>query len=123
MNDKIFDFYTGYEGENEIQFIRISPDGKKEIIRMWDGLFDDFMMKIRPEQGGWTSLAYYYHLIEGWNDGSPWEILDIIGALKQLEQLRNIELRTEKSKAVYNEVCKLLDVAIRTNSRVYIALE
>ena len=123
MSDKILDFYKGYEGENEIQFIKISPDGSKEMIKIWDGFFDDFMTKIKPEKEGWTSLAYYYHLVEGWNDESPWEIQDVLGAFEQLKQLNDIDFRFVKSKVVHHEVCKLLESALKSNSRVYIALE
>ena len=123
MSNNILDFYTGFEGGDEIQFIRVLPDGSKDIIRMWDGYFDNFMMQIEPDQEGWTSLAYYYHLEEGWYDESPWEIPDIKEAFEQLRRLKDINIKSVKSKEVYDEVCKLLDVAINTNSRVYITLE
>ena len=123
MSINVLDFYKGYEGGDEIQFIEISPNGSRNIIRMWDAFFHDFIEKIKPEKEGWTSLAYYYHLDEGWYDESPWEIRDILKALEQLEQLRNIDFNFEETREIYNEVCKLLDSALNTNSRVYIALE
>lgn len=121
MDGTVLDFYSGYEGEGEIQFIQILGNEKTYTIRIWDGYFDDIMEKIEPEVGGWTNLAYYYNLAEGWYDESPWKIPNISDALRQIEQVGNSQFHFEKTKEVFEQVCMLLKNAIKNNNIVYIA--
>jgi len=123
MKSKIIDFYDGFEGEGEIQFIQVLDDGNKSVIRIWEGYFDDFMEKIEPTSNGWTGLAYYYNLDEGWYDDSPWKIPNVAETLSQLKQIENVEFRFPESKNVINEICILLNKAIEDNICVYIARE
>lgn len=123
MDGTVLDFYSGYEGEGEIQFIQILGNEKTYTIRIWDGYFDDIMEKIEPEVGGWTNLAYYYNLAEGWYDESPWKIPNISDALRQIEQVGNSQFHFEKTKEVFEQVCMLLKNAIKNNNIVYIARE
>ena len=50
-------YYKGYEGANEIQFI-CKKAGKIYILVIWEGFFDEIMTKILPEENGWTGLGY-----------------------------------------------------------------
>jgi len=122
MYNKITDFYSGYEGEGEIQFITFI-NNEKVIIKLWDGYFDDIMKKIEPTTKGWTSLAHHYNLATGWYDESPWKLKNIVEALKQLKEVMNAEFEFEGTKGIYNEICALLANAIETNNSVYIAYE
>ena len=45
MDNIAFNFYEGYEGESEIQFIQVLDNGDRNIICMWLGHFDDIMDK------------------------------------------------------------------------------
>ena len=117
------DFYSGFEGEGEIEFIRLCKSGDKDIIRIWDGYFDDVMEKFEPVENGWTGLAYYYNLCEGWNTESPWKIPDVHDALKQLESIKNKNMRYEKSHEVLAEICNLLVEAVKQNEEILIADE
>jgi len=94
---EVIDFYEGFEGEGEIQFIQANNSGSKKIIRIWDGYFDDIMGKVTPDSNGWTSLAYCYHLVEGWYEETPWELLEIDKALQQLNSTENSAFRFEKT--------------------------
>ncbi|SHL34231.1 hypothetical protein SAMN02745136_04674 [Anaerocolumna jejuensis DSM 15929] len=123
MDNEVWDFYTGYEGEGEIQFIQILDSGNRNIIRIWDGYFDDIMDKIEPEASGWTGLAYCYNLVVGWYDESPWKIPNTIKALQQIKQTEKAEFRFQESKRVTEEICNLLSNAIDNDNVVYIARE
>lgn len=123
MDNIIWDFYTGYEGEGEIQFIHVLDNGNKNIIRIWDGYFDDIMEKIEPEASGWTGLAYYYNLAEGWYDESPWKIPNLIETLQQIKETKDAKFRFQCSKKILDELCNLLNNAIANENCVYIARE
>ena len=121
--DKIIDFYKGFEGEGETQFILQLKDKTKTIVKIWDGFVDDIMDKIEPEANGWTGLAYYYNLDEGWFDDSPWMIPSIEEALDQFRQVENATFRFEKTQDVIKEICNLLAIASETHCDAFIAKE
>ncbi|AIS61075.1 Uncharacterised protein [Listeria ivanovii subsp. londoniensis] len=85
------DYYKGFEGYPEIDFY-VYINGEKMGIEMWDGYFDKIMNELSPINGKWTSLAYYYHLDEGWYDESPWEIPNNKEALELLETVETSQL-------------------------------
>lgn len=122
MDKIIRNYYNGYEGEPEIQFIRILQDGQKLLLRIWIGFFDNIMTAIKPDLNGWTGLAYYYHLVEGWYDKSPWEIPSIDKAVEQFEKI-DISCFDENTMNVYADICKLLRDAQASNEKVWIAYE
>jgi hypothetical protein len=123
LDSTVFDFYNGFEGEGEIQFIRLLNDGNKNVIRIWEGYFDDLMGKFEPTPNGWIGLAYYYNLDEGWYEDSPWKIPNIIEALQQFKGIEGAEFRFQESKSVINEICNLLKNALEDHNCVYIAKE
>lgn len=84
-------YYEGYEGYPEIDFFILSDDSR-EGIQMWDGYFYNIMRKIKPVNGEWTSLAYYFNLNEGWYDESPWKIPSNVAAIEQFETIERSEL-------------------------------
>ena len=120
MEDKIIDFYKGYEGEREIHFIRLLKDGSKKTIKMWDGHYSDFMEQNEPEPGAkeWTSLALHYHTTT--DDWEPWEIPNLIEALQQLRRININKLRFAETSVVLKEICNLLAEAIENQERVLI---
>jgi hypothetical protein len=123
LDSTVLDFYSGFEGEGEIQFIRFLNDGNKNIIKSWEGYFDDLMGKVESTPNGWVGLAYYYNLDEGWYEDSPWEIPNILEALQQFKGIESAEFRFQESKNVINEICNLLSGAIEAQNCVYIARE
>ncbi|UAC49997.1 dihydroorotate dehydrogenase (quinone) [Bacillus aquiflavi] len=112
----IGDYYTGFEGYPEIVFY-IKIGEKREVIRIWDGYFDNIMQKIQPNDDGWHSLAYYYHLDEGWYEDSPWKIPNNKDALQQLQTI-NIKLLDKKEQIILKEIINLLKENL--NSDIYI---
>ncbi len=93
------EYYKGFEGEPEIQFI-CKKDDDSEILIIWEGYFDQIMMLIEPEADGWKGLAYYYNMYTGWYEESPWMVKDLHIALKQFEAL--------DSKMIGGEVGEIL---------------
>lgn len=111
-------FYVGYEGEQEIQFIT-----EKKILSIWSGYFDDIMEQFTPSEDGWTGLAYYYHLLLGWCEESPWKISDAEDCLKQFRSLdvSNNQLRFGESKEVLDAICHMLEDAVKGHEDVWIS--
>ncbi|WP_051684991.1 hypothetical protein [Clostridium sp. KNHs205] len=118
----INDFYKGYEGENEIRFIK-ECENDVEVLSIWDGYFNDIMEQFKPTEKGWEGLAYYYHLHIGWYENSPWEILDLESVLQQFRSVEQTILRFEKSSEVLSAICRFILDAIMENARLYISEE
>ncbi|MCR5886670.1 hypothetical protein LRS06_02545 [Hymenobacter sp. J193] len=58
------DFYSGYEGEDELVFTLVGPSSGS--INVWNGFFDDVFEAIPPgPQGMWEGLLLPYHLLQG----------------------------------------------------------
>lgn len=117
----IGDFYKGYEGENEIRFIK-GCDNDAQVLSIWDGYFNDIMEQFEPTEKGWEGLAYYYHLNIGWYENSPWEIPNLESALQQFQSIKSM-LRFEKSKEVLSTICNFILSAINENAKVYLSEE
>ncbi|WP_088810941.1 MULTISPECIES: dihydroorotate dehydrogenase (quinone) [unclassified Listeria] len=109
-------YYKGFEGYPEVYIYTLSK-GQKEGIKMWEVYFDNIMEKIEPTDGKWVSLAYYYHLYEGWYDESPWEIPDNKGALKQFESVIESEI-----EGVCKQILTKLIALVKNNisNRIFI---
>jgi len=122
MDKIIRNYYSGYEGEPEIQFIRVTGDGQRFILRIWVGFFDNIMMSIKPVANEWTSLAYYYHLVEGWHDESQWKVPDIGAAISQFRDI-DVASIDKNSQEVLYDICEMLLVAEAANESVFIAYE
>lgn len=113
-------YYDGFEGEPEIQFI-CSKGSDSEVLVIWEGYFDQIMELVRPEESGWTGLAYYYHMDLEWNDG-PWEIEDLHMALLQFKSIDNQKLRS-RAKEILVLLCDILEEAISNNTKVFLVRE
>jgi len=111
-------FYDGFEGEPEIHFLYQEQESMERLI-LWEGYFDEIMRTIKPVDGKWTSLAYYYHLYVGWYDESPWKVEDLREALAQLKTVDE-ELIEVKAVQVLEEICKLFERAIERNGDILI---
>ena len=121
MDNIISKYYDGYEGEPEIQFIKVSNSGSKTILSIWDGYFDDIMRHFLPTGSGWTGLAYYYHICIGWEEESPWKIPDLNEALAEFQSLNPQKLEFNTSPEVLYAICELIATAIKKNEQVWIA--
>lgn len=61
---------------------------------------------ILPEQTGWTGLACYYHLHEGWYEESPWQIPDVGIVYNQLK--KDINVLDKDTQTVLNDIYEFL---------------
>lgn len=122
MDNLLNKYYEEYEGEPEIQIIRKTNKRESILLRIWSGYFDNIMCAIQPESGGWTSLAYYYHLDIGWYEESPWAIENID---KAREQLKNIDtnLLDKEDRRILKEIIRVFEEAILVKDKILIAYE
>ena len=119
MDKLISKYYDGYEGEPEIQFIKGSSKGDRIVLSIWDGFFDDIMSQFKPTISGWQGLAYYYHLVIGWEE-DIWEIPSLHSALAEFKSLDPNKLEFSRSAQVLSAICDLLKSAIEENQKVWI---
>ena len=103
-------YYKGFEGEPEIQFICRKGETSETFV-IWEGYFDQIMRLIKPDDDGWKGLAYYYHMCLGWYEESPWVVQDLHTALKQFESIDN-EMISGKAAEVLKILCNLFKDAI-----------
>ena len=114
-------YYNGFEGEPEIHFI-CRKGNDCDIFVMWEGYFDQIMRTIRPNENGWTGLAYCYHMYSGWYEESPWAIENLQMALKQFEAVDSRTLCVEASE-ILKILCDMFKEAIAHGFEVLIAYE
>ncbi len=122
MDRVISKYYDGFEGEPEIRFIRGIDNEEKHILSIWEGYFDRIMNVIIPEQTGWTGIAYFYHLHEGWYEESPWQIPNIETVSNQLKKI-DINILDNDTQNVLNDILEFLKGAQLQNDTVWIAYE
>lgn len=77
MKTTVIDFYSGFEGEPEMRFVRRTADDEEFVVRIWIGFFHYIMDSVEPSVNGWKGLALTYHTCQGWYEESPWKIDDI----------------------------------------------
>lgn len=111
--------YDGYEGEPEIQFIKISSGSERTILSIWVGFFDDIMCQFKPVNSEWKGLAHYYHLAIGWED-DIWEIPDVQLALNEFYSIKSSRFQFPETSKVLSSICDLLMSAINNNQKVWI---
>jgi hypothetical protein len=126
MKNIEIDFYNAFEGDEEITF-SISTDEYKKTLRIWHGYFWEIMDKIEPsEEDGWTSLAYYHHLLLGWNREENWYIPNLEEALSQLQSIELLPDYSTNQKyynAEYRILAEMIDMiseAIDRKLKVYV---
>jgi hypothetical protein len=118
MNTIQHDFYSGYEGEPEIRFVK-KDTGGEESLRLWIGYFDRIMHQVKPLPDGWHELALHYHMATGWYDEENWKIPNLADALSQLATVRASDLDDSTTKV--KQACEsLIARAIDENSAVFI---
>lgn len=117
INEK---YYDGFWGEPSMEFYRMENDVIAEKFTIWEGYFYYIMQLVRPEEEGWTGLAYFYHLYIGWYDEENWLIPNLPEAYRQLEKLNPRELPNRESEEVLALILNMLKRAMDTNGKVYI---
>lgn len=119
MGQDSWDFYTGYEGEPELTFLRLAPDGRVAQIRMWIGHFDQIMEHVKPGPQGWTGLALPYHLEAGWYEEDPWSLAQPAEAAAQLSEV-DAALLDAESAEVLRRLVRLLHDAAQNREQVQV---
>lgn len=120
--DTIIDkYYAGFEGEGEIQFIRVLKSGDKYVLRVCEGYFIRIMDAMEPEISN-TGLYYQYSTLKGWYEKSPWQIPDLKEAIEQFENTNTKEF-DEETLNVYNDIYNLLKSARDSKDEVWISEE
>jgi hypothetical protein len=120
MQDKIIDFYQGFEGEPEITFYYEDHDLRKGII-MWIGYFDNLMHRVKVDShtGKWGEFACYYHTATGWDDEQNWPIPNLKEA-KECIQYIDVSRDEKVLWQVKNELLEVFNEAIEKNTTVFI---
>lgn len=116
-------YYDGFEGDDEIIFTLEKKNGEKKEFGIWDGYFDDIMNQIKPEENGWTGLAYYYQLVIGWYDESPWEVKILLESYEQLKNIDINSLKYDEEKEILIKILSMFEEAIDNGEKLYISLE
>jgi hypothetical protein len=126
MKNTEIDFYSEFEGEDEIVFFIKTGEYTKEL-RMWHRYLDMILMRIEvPEYEPWTSLAYYYHLMLGWEIEKNWQIPNLEEALLQLQSIKIEVDETKKQRydnaeyRILSEMINIISEAICKKIPVYI---
>jgi hypothetical protein len=120
--EQVIDYYTGFEGEPEIRFIRQPANGEGEIVRLWAGYFDAIMATAEPGADGWRGLALPYHLDEGWYDESPWRIEGLSEVAAEWNRL-NVSALDDQGQEIWGVVGRLLEAARDAGDPVWIAYD
>jgi hypothetical protein len=126
MQNTEVDFYSGYEGDDEIIFTMKSSNCCQKKLRIWDGYFHSIINQVKlSDDGSWPGLAYYYHLRIGWYEEDNWQIPNINEALLQF---KNICLPSDRpiyeiSSQVLVEIINILSEAVETDSPIFIQIE
>lgn len=115
------DYYIGFEGEPEIQFI-YRKGNNSEIFIVWEGYFDQIMRLIKPDDDGWKGLAYYYNMYLGWYEESPWMVQDLRSALMEFESINN-KMLSDEAGEILKKICDMFNDAILYGCEIFISRE
>lgn len=114
-------YYSGFEGEPEIQIICKKRTGTFKWI-IWEGYFDEIMKNVIPEENGWTGLSYYYNLCVGWDEEKPWKIDDLKLTLNQLSAVK-CQSVSPNAREIIEMFCTIINEAINEKLDVFIFRE
>lgn len=115
---KIFDYYSGFEGEPEIRIVQKSKEGKNiAVLKIWEAYFRTIIELIKPNDNGyWEGVPLEYHLGTGWYDVGYWKCDNIALFLGQLESIDENNLECSKPntvESISHSVLKLLKTMLR----------
>lgn len=119
MRKVVHDYYSGFEGEPEITFVRKDTLGDELAFALWDGHFGRIIELIQPEPEGWSGLALHYHLDTGWNEDDDWRVPDPEVALSQLDGLVRADL-PEQERKILDELVAFIREGIQAGDALHI---
>ena len=123
MNERDEKYFEGFEGEAEIIFCLEKPNSEKHEFGIWKGYFNGIMSQTKPKNGRWTALAYYYHLLKGWYEESPWQVENLKEAYEQLAEIDKNNLAYPEEKEILEIILDMFREAIENNYKMYISYE
>lgn len=120
MTRELKNFYTGFEGEAEIQIVEKDSHGTEFLLlRMWAGYFDSIIYEIPPNSNGmWEGVPLYFHTQTGWYENDNWECKDKVLFLTQLQSVdeNKLDFETNQTLKCLKEV---IASSIKSDNRVY----
>jgi hypothetical protein len=125
MKDIEIDFYTAFDGDEEIVFFEKIGNYIKKI-RIWQGYFRGIMDRMEQQDDNLTCLYYYHNMNIGWNDDESWKIPNLEEALLELKSIEiPVDNSTDKiydnaEQRILNELIIMVSEAIDKKSSVYI---
>jgi hypothetical protein len=121
MNTEIIDFYSGFEGQPEINIVCEIDHTNSLTIKLWEGYFDSIMSAVQPnEHGQWEGVMEAYHLHLGWYDGEKWKCHDRGLFESQLNNITSPENWDEKTREVYSQLLKFIQNCGNRDGQLYI---
>jgi hypothetical protein len=121
MNQKtlVADFYTGFEGEPEITFMR--ADTAESYLHAWYGYFSQVLEQVEPgSDGTWHGLAVHYHLETGWYDESEFEVQDVPLLASQLAAI-DAAVFEPATQRFYNTLLAFVEQAATAHEKLFLA--
>ncbi|MBO9703486.1 MAG: hypothetical protein J7604_24980 [Sporocytophaga sp.] len=121
MEEGVIDFYKGYEGEPEIDFIlKDSSGGIFVVLKLWIRFFDSIMNLIKPNDNGlWEGLLIHYHLHTGWYDMPEWLCDNTYLFYNQLKGIDIVSL-SDTEISVLTELMSLVKLSTILKYSLYI---
>ncbi|MCL9806917.1 hypothetical protein NAT51_15380 [Flavobacterium amniphilum] len=120
---RIVDFYSGFEGEDEIVLSFVNGN-EVVTVRMWESYFGNLIKAIRIQDYMHlpNTLFSIYNTTEGgWYDQDEWEVNDVTLFRSQLVSVDVTQLESTESEIV-NLLISLLDNFQEHELRIFISL-
>lgn len=119
MRSVIKDYFSGFEGEAEITFVRKDAQGDELAFTLWYGYFYEIMEPIEPGPTGWTGLALPYHTVTGWYDDNDWLVPNPAEVAQQLDAVERGMLKAPASQ-ILDELVAFIREGIEAGDALHI---
>ena len=114
------DYYSGFEGEPEILFSRISSGNERILFRLWDGYLEAFMNplfeKYRAiDADDWPLILRHWNELTGYAslESLPWQIEDLSRTVDAFATLGKTDLEshasTGRAEPSWTALCALIE--------------
>lgn len=110
-----YDYYKGFEGEEEI--ILEFKNNPTYNIHIWCGYFEDIIEEPSLNGKGWKGFTRDFHQDEGAYDEDEYEI-NIQEYKEDIEQYKNRVFNYRETKEVYELIIKFMEYAILCNESI-----
>lgn len=112
---KFFDFYRGFEGENEILIKEYDNGQILAVLSVWSGYFDQIIKNLIPVSNMKEDVFSIYNSEKGgWYEELEWEIKNKREFMIQLNNVNKENLDNECIEII-NILLRLLKSGIKNN--------